>query len=159
MFSEDSATCSDLLHWVRNGGHLPPPAGLAVHSALTAGKEPVCGGFCLGTGLMTVGWGANCCTFNLCRPHPHNTEQLWTEWLQSLWLHSICRHSSSKLSLLLISLPPLHFSKLRCSFVSLQWFHRSTLTVAFLPVSCSCTVSQAQLCCIGWQTKDTSAPV
>lgn len=141
-FGEDGGMCGA----PRTGWHSrrrPPPRGLAVRSALTVGKQPMCGGFCLGSGLITVESGANCFPSSFCRPHPHNTRALShrAKWLQSLWLQSLCRHSSSKLSLLLISLPPLHFSKLRCSFVSLQWFYSSALPVAFLPFSCSCSDS------------------
>lgn len=83
MFSEDSGICSDLWSgWGIVGiSHL---LGVSVHSALTVGKQPMCGGFCLGTGLITVGWEANCCTFNLCRPHPHNTRAL--SWMAAITL-------------------------------------------------------------------------
>lgn len=106
---------------------------------------------------LQMGPEPNWCPFNLRKPHPHNTRSLShnAEWLWPLWLHSICRHSSSTLSLFLISLPPLHFSKLRCSFVSLQWFRPSTLPVAFPPVSCSCRDSWVVV--LHWMTNQGHA--
>lgn len=83
------------------------------------------------------------CPSNLCKPHPHSTTVLShrAQWLQPLWLASICIHSYSTLYLPLISHPPLHFSKLRCNFVNLQWDHPSALPVDCHLVSYSCRAS------------------
>lgn len=81
----------------------------------TRGKQPTFGGFCLDSGLITSGSRAKCCPSDFCNSCPHNTRALShrAAWLQPPWLHSICRHSYGALHLL-ISLPPLHFSKHRC---------------------------------------------
>lgn len=92
------------------------------------------------------------CPSNLCKPHPHSTTVLShrAEWLQPLWLASICIHSYSTLYLPLISHPPLHFPKLRCNFVSLQWDHPSALPVDCHLVSYSCRA--CSLLVLQWMT-------
>lgn len=99
-------------------------------------------------------WGEEPVVFLPISASPtHTTPGLWVTEL------NVCDHfgstlyadtPTSTLYLLLISLPPLHFSKLRCNFVSLQWFHASTLPVAFPPVSCSCRDSG--LVVLHWMT-------
>lgn len=75
-------------------------------------------------GLITAGSVSQLLPLQSPRTPPtHTTSRALSHgagWLRPLWLHSICRHSYSALYFPLISLPPLHFSKLRCNFVSLQ---------------------------------------
>lgn len=142
------------VYWVKNSGRLPPPrvhdissssyrrqvAKCVVASARTAvwlqvGQEPI----------VAFPISANPC--------PRNNKALShrAEWLRPLWLQSICRHSYSALSLLLISLPPLHFSKLRCNFVSLQWFHPSALCLLLFLLSSKAAGIQG-LVVLHWMT-------
>lgn len=128
-----------------------PSRGLTLQPAVTADKWPKCGGFCLDRGLQ-LDQKPIFCPSNLCKPHPHSTTVLShrAEWLQPLWLASICIHSYSTPYLPLISHPPLHFSKLRCNFVSLQWDHPSALPVDCHLVSYSCRA--CSLLVLQWMT-------